>query len=318
MKLPHLQFYVGDWRKAIDVQSHSYHDRGVWFELLCFMHESEQRGKLITNGKAIPDEAICRMLGLDKQVGLKTIQALLDSGVADRDPETGALMSRRMVRDEQLRKIRAEAGKKGGNPLLLKQNPTTPVNQIPDIDNDTGNSASEEKGTGEKPPDPPPKPDRKIEIATKARVAVQWLNAQAGRRYLELGSSLKPIMARLEECEGDIEGVKKMISRQVALWKDDPRTAEWLCPATLFRVAKFHEYYANRDLPVVRSEVNSQQQIKLTPLPWKRIEEIKEKIQNLAGEFTANRDEARRAAIRVEIDMLKAEKKSLESVETGK
>jgi hypothetical protein len=35
-----------------------------------------------------------------------------------------------MVRDEALRKIRAEAGKKGGNPVLLNQNQTTIVKQI--------------------------------------------------------------------------------------------------------------------------------------------------------------------------------------------
>lgn len=120
-KLPAFQFYPADWRKDPGVQSLSYHDRGVWFEILCLMHESDQRGKLLLNGKAMPEDALARLLGLDKQVTTKTITTLIEYGVASYDLETGALMCRRMVRDENLRKIRQESGKMGGNPVLLKQ-----------------------------------------------------------------------------------------------------------------------------------------------------------------------------------------------------
>lgn len=133
MKLPAFQFYPADWRKDPGVQALNFHDRGVWFEILCLLHESSDRGKLLLNGKAMPDDALARLLGLDKQVLTKTLITLLDFGVASRDPETGALLSRRMVRDENLRRIRTESGKKGGNPLLLNQSsnqkPTTLLNQ---------------------------------------------------------------------------------------------------------------------------------------------------------------------------------------------
>jgi hypothetical protein len=72
---------------------------------------------------------LSRLLGLDKQNLTTTLTSLLTSGVASREQETGAIYSRRMVRDEKLRNIRSEAGKQGGNPLLVKQNPTTPVKQ---------------------------------------------------------------------------------------------------------------------------------------------------------------------------------------------
>jgi len=130
-KLPAFQFYPGDWRKDMGVQSLSYHDRGVWWELLCLMHDSEQRGLLILNGTAMSEEALSRLLGLDKQILTTTLTTLLTTGVACRDEETGAIMSRRMVRDENLRQIRAEAGKMGGNPTLLKQKTTTGVKQTP-------------------------------------------------------------------------------------------------------------------------------------------------------------------------------------------
>jgi hypothetical protein len=123
-KLPAFQFYPADWRKDPSVQSLSYHDRGVWFEILCLMHESEQRGKLLLGGQPMPETALARLLGLDKQNLTNTLNTLLSYGVASMCSETGALMSRRMVRDEELRSIRQKSGKLGGNPNLVKQNTT--------------------------------------------------------------------------------------------------------------------------------------------------------------------------------------------------
>lgn len=85
------------------------------------MHESEYRGKLLLNGKPMSEEVLARVLGCDKQILSKTLDCLLDHGVASRD-EQGALVNRRMVRDEKLRRVRAKAGKKGAESRLLKQN----------------------------------------------------------------------------------------------------------------------------------------------------------------------------------------------------
>jgi hypothetical protein len=130
-KLPAFQFYPGDWRKDMGVQSLSFHDRGVWWEMLCLMHESERRGVLVLNGQAMSEEALSRVLGLDKQTLTTTLTSLLTSGVASREEDTGAVYSRRMVRDQYLRKVRTEAGSKGGNPALLNLIPTTKVKQNP-------------------------------------------------------------------------------------------------------------------------------------------------------------------------------------------
>jgi hypothetical protein len=135
MKRPSFQFYPADWRKDPGVQALSYHDRGVWFEIICLLHESEERGKLLLNGKPMPEDALARLLGLDKQKLHQTLSTLFDFGVAQRDSKTGALMNRRMVRDEALSRIRAESGKMGGNPVLVNQNPkqkpTSPLKQKP-------------------------------------------------------------------------------------------------------------------------------------------------------------------------------------------
>jgi hypothetical protein len=129
-KLPAIQLYVGDWRKDPSVQSLNYHDRGVWFEMICLMHESEERGKLVLNGQPMPIDALARLLGLDKQILTTTLTTLLTYGVASQCPDTGIISNRRMIRDEEIRKIRANAGKLGGNPILVKQKSTTKDKQI--------------------------------------------------------------------------------------------------------------------------------------------------------------------------------------------
>jgi hypothetical protein len=122
-KLPAFQWYTGDWRKDLAVQSLSFHDRGVWREMLDLMHDSERRGVLVLNGRAMTDDQISRAIGLDNQSFKQTLDRLLTAGVASREPETGAIFNRRMVRDEEIRKIRTCAGSKGGNPNLLNQTP---------------------------------------------------------------------------------------------------------------------------------------------------------------------------------------------------
>lgn len=112
-KLPAFQFYPADWRADIGIQSLSFHDRGVWFEILCLMHQSEERGRLVLNGRPMSDEALSRALGLPVDELTATLERLLDYGVATRDDD-GALVNRRMLRDEAVRRMRAEAGRRGG------------------------------------------------------------------------------------------------------------------------------------------------------------------------------------------------------------
>lgn len=146
MKMPAFQFYPGDWRKDPGVQALDFFDRGVWFEMLCLMHESEERGVLLLNGRPMPEVALARMLGLDNQILTTTLTNLLTYGVASKRESDGAIYSRRMVKDEQICQVRREAGKKGGNPNLLnqtsKQKPTTRVNQIPTPSSSSSSSTS--------------------------------------------------------------------------------------------------------------------------------------------------------------------------------
>jgi len=118
MKLPAIQWYPGDWLKDPGVRSLTYEERGIWFEILMHMFNSSERGKLTLNGRAMPMEALARLLGLTDEKTSKVLDKLLSYGVASRDEETGVYFNRRMVRDEIDRQARKEDGTRGGNPAL--------------------------------------------------------------------------------------------------------------------------------------------------------------------------------------------------------
>jgi len=113
-KLPALQFYTGDWRKDPGVQALDHELKGIWIDLLCIMHESPERGRLVLpDGTSFPDDGIARNLGLDEATWKQKRSKLLAYGVASED-EAGVLYNRRMVKDERLRQARAYAGSIGG------------------------------------------------------------------------------------------------------------------------------------------------------------------------------------------------------------
>lgn len=101
----------------------------------------------------------------------------------------------------------------------------------------------EGKGTEGEEPAPPP-------FYSEARIILHWLNEKSGSSFREVDTNLSVIAARLKSTDGDIEGVKQMVSRQCQLWKGDPKTEEWLRVSTLFGREKFETYYGARNKPV--------------------------------------------------------------------
>lgn len=145
MKRPAFQFYPADWRKDVELRSCSLAARGLWIDLLCIAHECEPYGHLTVNGKPMNAGQIAGQVGLTKPQCSALLAELAENGVARTTPE-GTIYSKRMVEDERLRSIRAEAGKLGGNPALLgnkvNQKPTTEVNHKPTPSSSSSSSAS--------------------------------------------------------------------------------------------------------------------------------------------------------------------------------
>ncbi len=125
MKKPSFQFYPQDWRSDPGLRACSLEERAVWLELLCLMHDSPRRGVLLLpSGIPMTEEDIARNLGLSLKKSTPIIQKIELRGVSSREEGTGALISRRMVRDEYINQVRSSSGALGGNPALLKQKPS--------------------------------------------------------------------------------------------------------------------------------------------------------------------------------------------------
>jgi uncharacterized phage protein (TIGR02220 family) len=222
MKMPAMQFYPADWRKDLAVQALDYFERGVWFEILCLMHESSERGVLLLNGHPMPDDVLARLLGLDNQILTTSLTKLLTYGVAKRRQSDSAIFNKRMVDDERLCQMRREAGKLGGNPALLNQNKTTRVKQIPTPSSSSSSSSSSSNNK-------------------EACAILSFLNDKAGRNYQPVHANLSLIAARLKDgaTEQECLGV---IDAKVGEWSNDPKWAQYLRPKTLFNATNFAQY----------------------------------------------------------------------------
>lgn len=140
-KLPYLALYVKDWLGDPALRSCSLASRGLWVDMLCYMHDSPERGKLklkkevsvrteIEQKKNCVDlllkhsESLSRMVGGEKGEIHTCLIELFEAEVYSLD-EDGSLISRRMIRDHKARKAKSDAGlksvevrKKNGNPMF--------------------------------------------------------------------------------------------------------------------------------------------------------------------------------------------------------
>jgi hypothetical protein len=116
IKRPSFQFYPSDWLRDTALRSCSIGARGLWMDMICYMHEGNPYGYLKVGDKVILPDNLARMVGQTLPEVEGWLSELSQAGVYDLID--GAIVSRRMVKDENLRNIRALGGKLGGNPAL--------------------------------------------------------------------------------------------------------------------------------------------------------------------------------------------------------
>lgn len=118
-KLPYVKWFFSDWIR--DTRGLSAGAKGVWIDLLSLMHDGEPYGHLAIDGVPRSDENISRTLGISLKKTRFFLKELSVNGVFSMT-EKGLPFSRRMVRENHLRKVRGEGGILGGNPLLISKN----------------------------------------------------------------------------------------------------------------------------------------------------------------------------------------------------
>jgi hypothetical protein len=102
VKLPWIKFFVADWLSDEALRSCSVEARGLWADMICLMAKSDRHGYLLIGGNPARSEQLARICGLTPQRTSELMDELHASGVFSFDKET--IISRRMVKDEQLRK----------------------------------------------------------------------------------------------------------------------------------------------------------------------------------------------------------------------
>lgn len=141
MKRPSFQFYPGDWQGDHKLRSCSPTARCLWLEMMCIFHQSKPYGympnfllkqipsKMLAKDQANLEQLLDLCSGFVEQLAQMTAMRpevvgpawveLLRKEIPYID-ENGQISSKRMVKDEYIRQVRASAGKLGGNPLLIK------------------------------------------------------------------------------------------------------------------------------------------------------------------------------------------------------
>lgn len=117
--------------------------RGLWIDMLCFMHQGSDYGHLEVNHKVILPPNLARMVGSTLPEVEGWLHELEMAGVFSKS-EGGTIYSRRMIRDEKIRESRASGGILGGNPALKKVN--LPPNLPPTPSSSSSSSSSIEWG----------------------------------------------------------------------------------------------------------------------------------------------------------------------------
>ena len=158
MKRPSFQFYPSDWLRDTALRSCSTGARGLWMDMICFMHEGNPYGYLKVGDKVIHAANLARMVGEPLEVVEGWLDELRVAAVFDVDD--GVICSRRMIRDEELRQKRSEGGKLGGNPLLKVKHKDN--HQV--IQNPTPSSSSSSSSTTKKTKTQAVRPDDVSEL----------------------------------------------------------------------------------------------------------------------------------------------------------
>lgn len=136
MPRPSFQFYPADWRGNHKLRRVDFKYRGIWIEVMCLLHDSDEYGILRWSLDEVSSAVPCHV---------NQLQHLIDKGIlkgapsgksseavtfVDKKrrehvvlpPQPGPIwFSSRMVIDEYRRQWAARSGRQGGNPALLPE-----------------------------------------------------------------------------------------------------------------------------------------------------------------------------------------------------
>lgn len=127
MKHPWLKFYPADWRADPRLRMCSLAARGLWIDLMAYMHEGKPYGHLTIDGILPAASGIASLVGRPVNEVVKALAELEAHYVFSRT-DAGAIFSRRMVKDHD----RSEEGREHIERRWAKSTPISPPNRSAD------------------------------------------------------------------------------------------------------------------------------------------------------------------------------------------
>ena len=156
-KLPAFQFYPGDWLKDPDLRFCSPFARALLVDLLCLCFEAKRRGVLAkANGTPWTAKDINAAIGTGMTLAQveDALNELEENAVLKREESTGCLYSARMVRDEEIRQTRKQAGSKGGSKRVANAQANGQAKGQAKTGSSSSSSSSDKKGDVWERPEP--------------------------------------------------------------------------------------------------------------------------------------------------------------------
>lgn len=125
-----MPFNVGDWLSS-EVRRLPLDVRGLYVDLLCYMWESVERGVMMdAKGQPYSRRGIVQLVGVDMSGTDAWLDVLIDNGLCSVRASDGAYCCNKMLREEDIRVKRREAGKKGGEVTKAKMFSSSPEPEV--------------------------------------------------------------------------------------------------------------------------------------------------------------------------------------------
>lgn len=216
MKRPAFQFYTGDWQGNAKLRRCTHAEKGVWIDVMCLMHDSDEYGVIRWPLKEIAQAVGCKVADLralrtkgvlkGADIGERTEEFIYKPRHAGKDGDPVSLLpaqdgpiwfSSRMVRDEYIRSKRGDGTRFGDAPKVSPKptpigSPTHPIGETLGGGQGYGPSSSSSTSYKDKSISPPgfvsfweawPKGDRK---QGKSKCLTVWSRKGLEKRSVEI------------------------------------------------------------------------------------------------------------------------------------
>jgi hypothetical protein len=222
MTRPSFQFYPGDWQANSNLRRCTHAEKGVWIDVMCLLHDSEEYGVLrwplkeiaqaigasIATLRAIVGKGVLK--GADNGQSCAACVYVPRSGRREGDPVTlvaeqeGPIWySSRMVKDEYVRSVRGEssrfqsdddsASKGAPKPPLGDSTKASPKPPLGD-----GSSSSSSSSSSKKQTQRASRFDAHahlVSLGVDRTIAADWLKTRKGKRLAPTQTSLDRVAA---------------------------------------------------------------------------------------------------------------------------